>query len=403
MLPPHWQDGVPSVSASISLHPIEDGAVLLDLRDKRLLTLNNSSAFLWCCLEDGLSLDSIINEYSCLFGLSREESCTAIDRALAAFDELHLLADGVVHEVEEEEDVVSARGQNGPVETPSLRKGHHFRILDTVFDVTLPTAELRDKTLAVIGGLQADAEPGEPVVRVTVGAENFQIEVGGAIVERCSDEAEVVPALKSALLLAAVNRTRYAGCFHAALLGTAAGAVLLPGSSGSGKTCLALALTRRGHAYLADEMVLLDPSTLAVRGVPMPACVKSEAWSMIAALYPELNSAIGHRRVDGKHVKYVTPTACGAAPTQNARRLRPIASMIFPTYVPGGATRISPLPQLEVLARLFANCNAWAEPLTPEFVDRLTRWLPTIRCYELIHADLSEAAALVETVLRSPS
>ena len=124
---------------------------------------------------------------------------------------------------------------------------------------------------------------------------------------------------------------------------------------------------------------------------------------MISALYPELDSAMSHRRVDGKHVKYVTPTACGAGPTQNARRPRPIVSMIFPTYVPGGATRISPLPQLEVLARLFANCNAWAEPLTPEFVDRLTCRLATIPCYELIHADLSEAAALVETVLRSPS
>ena len=403
MLPARWPDEVPSVSASVSLHPIEDGAVLLDFRDKRLLTLNSSSAFLWCCLEDGLSLESIINEYSFFFGLSREESWSSLDRALTTFDEIYLLAGSAVHEVEKEQDVVSARVQDGPVETPSLRKGHHFRILDTVFDVALPTAEMRDKMLAVLGGLQVEPDPDEPVVQVTVGPENFQIDVGGAIVERWSDEAEVVPALKSALLVAAVNRTRYAGCFHAALLGTTAGAVLLPGSSGSGKTCLALTLSRRGHAYLSDEMVLLDPSTLAVRGVPMPACVKSEAWSMIAALYPELDSAVSHRRVDGKHVKYVTPAAYGGGAMQNARRPRPIVSMIFPTYVPGGATRISPLPQLEVLARLFANCNAWAEPLTPEFVDRLTCWLSTIPCYELIHADLSEAAALVESVLRSPS
>jgi len=384
------------IAARISIHPVDDGAVLLDRRDNRLLTLNPPSAFLWCCLVDEISFDEMVREYAEGFGRSMAEARADIDDALRAFRALNLLGETAADRAEPPPSQATVAVDRLRESSRPAAAGDRYRILDTVFDLVLPTRALRGAMAAVIGEFAVSDVGSGGVVPVSVGGEDLSIYVGGSAVERCSAESEAVPALKSALLVAAINRTRFAGCFHAAVLEAAGRAVLLPGVSGSGKTCLALALARRGLAYLSDETALLDASTLAVRGVPLPASVKSQAWRMMAALYPELARRAAYRRVDGNVVKYINPARSSAGTARRAERPRRVGGIVFPTYAADGATRIGPLSQLEAMARLFANCNAWAEPLTPAFVDRLTGWLATVPCYELVYRNLAEGADAVE-------
>jgi hypothetical protein len=58
--------------------------------------------------------------------------------------------------------------------------------------------------------------------------------------------------------------------FHAAALTREGATILIVGKSGAGKTTLTLGLMGRGWRPLSDDLVLVDPATLALK--PFPRC-----------------------------------------------------------------------------------------------------------------------------------
>jgi hypothetical protein len=76
-------------------------------------------------------------------------------------------------------------------------------------------------------------------------------------------------------------------CLHAAAVATGTGVLAVAGASGSGKTTLATELVGRGAAFLADDVLALDPGPV-VLGQPGPpfACV-DERWVAVEDPAPE--------------------------------------------------------------------------------------------------------------------
>src|SRR5262245_11510226 len=105
-----------------------------------------------------------------------------------------------------------------------------------------------------------DGEPADRLVEVRRpgDGDGLEIVVDGEVTGRASGPLTAVPAVQRALDDAVVQRQKDFAVVHSGVVAHDGGAVLLPGSTGSGKSTLVAELVRRGALYLSDEYALVD-------------------------------------------------------------------------------------------------------------------------------------------------
>ncbi|HEX2114909.1 MAG TPA: hypothetical protein VHM01_10940, partial [Alphaproteobacteria bacterium] len=237
---------------------------------------------------------------------------------------------------------------------------------------------------------QRDAKP-TSTVEVIADGERHHICQNGAVERANIALDEIGPTVKWLVWEAAINSHRFFLNIHAGVVGDGEGAILLPAAPGSGKSSLTAALSRSGLDYFSDEVALLEEPDLEVRPIPLAVCVKSTGWDLMGRFFPEIRTLTTHRRGDGKIVRYVPPPPL----VRGSRRDRtyPVRRIVFPKYVAGSKTVLTPVPRVEALNRLMEECLVVPVPLTLRRVQRLIRWIKQIECYDLKMASLDEAVA----------
>lgn len=177
---------------------------------------------------------------------------------------------------------------------------------------------------------------------------------------------------------------------HAAGVAVGRAAVLLPASSGHGKSTLAAALLAAGAAYLSDEAVGV---TAAGDLVPYPKPLSLSHAS--AALFPQL----GERRAPGA-ARYA-PLGHEVAPGELGARVAGGAApraVVVPRYDPGGGTRLEPLPRADALVLLAQQCFNFDRFAGPPLAT-LAALVRACRCSRLAIADVHLARDLVLEML----
>lgn len=119
--------------------------------------------------------------------------------------------------------------------------------------------------------------------------------------------------------------------FHAGVVGTEAGAIVLPGRSFAGKSTLVVALCRLGCRYLSDEYAVVSPEGLLI---PYPR---------------RLSLRVGERRLT------VAADELGAATETDPL---PPAAVVVSVFQPGVATDLRPVPAREGVMALIDNAIA---------------------------------------------
>lgn len=310
---------VPSVQAIA----IGDEAVLWAPRDGSVVRLNRSAAAIWDLCDGRRRVTEIAQALGERFGCDAEELVADVRSTLTSLAEKDLLepaeepAEGSPTELHVSFDgyVVSITAPEAtPLEEAALRYRHLL--------VSSPVRAVRRIAMRVVDGgwrFFEVAEDGEEVESLGWSLTELEHVVADAFVRARSD-----------LLWT-----------HAAAASNSAGALLLCGESGRGKSALVAGLVDAGWAYLSDESVPIDLRLLTAYPFPTTPQVRAEG---LAAVPPSRLHLIPRRNVELDRAKVCDrPTA--------------LRAVVFPEFSASSEARLEPCPPAAAIIQLIASCQ----------------------------------------------
>ena len=180
---------------------------------------------------------------------------------------------------------------------------------------------------------------------------------------------------------------------HAAGVVRGDGAVLLPGSAGSGKTTLCARLLQRGAAYLSDDSVAVDRQGRLL-GYPKPLGFKVGTWEQFA------DAGLADLELDpGIQLVWQVPPSRLGAPIVSAAD--PVA-VVLPRFERDAQLQVEPVPRHEAAAALLGqaqNLPAFGVPAALEVIGRLAAGVPS---YSVVYGDARRAAPAVLDLIGRP-
>ncbi|HEX6958047.1 MAG TPA: PqqD family peptide modification chaperone [Ferrovibrio sp.] len=375
------------IRPDISLHCLDEAGALFCAGTKQLFALNTTGTFIWCQLEEGACFDEILLELQRVFGFSPSEAAHGLETALQQWRSLGLLDETAGRSWQN-----AAHG--GVCAGP-------YRLLDMPFRLRLSAPDMLEDLATLLEPLVGPGIAAETALEIEIGGD-LSIRAAGQVLEQCSSRAQLVPAVKTALIRLALERSKDFCAIHAAGISLGGRCLLLPGRSGRGKSTLAAALVGTGLPLLGDDTIVLadhdapagqDDGALQARPLPFAICLKSGSWALLQPRFPQLALAPIHHRLDGKRVRYLLPPnrALWADPASR----QPVGWIVFPDHVPDAEASLAPLPRPEALSRLMAECYPLADGFDAGRVAQLIGWIRRIDCFTLRFGAVEDGVELL--------
>lgn len=129
---------------------------------------------------------------------------------------------------------------------------------------------------------------------------------------------------------------------HASAATRAGMTIILPADMESGKTTTIAGLLRSGFDYVTDEAVAIDPATGRITPFPKTLSLDPGSWG----LFPECRPATEERVLQW----HVDPGQFGARTIRTS--VGPPRFVVFPKYVAGAETTMTPVPPAEAVSEL---------------------------------------------------
>lgn len=239
----------------------------------------------------------------------------------------------------------------------------------------------------------------EPVARPAGAYEALAYEDGclweltfrGAELKWCDRLIDAVSYIEWHMCDQAIERRHDLLHMHGAALATSEASLLLPGTSGIGKTTFALALALRGLRLLSDDVVFIHTDSWRVEPFPRSFHIHDDALPRLVPL--------GLRYTPEDHIgAYLCASVLGPWDRTPGPPLRYV---LFPRLDPGGPLALEPITAAEAaleLMRYSKNLRRF-----PRFgLDLVPRLLERVECYVLRrNDDLAAAASLVQDLVGS--
>lgn len=362
--------------------PLEEGLVLMRPGINRLFVLNATASGIWTDYACGLPPVAIADRLAQRFAITAGQAARDVDAALADWGREGLLDPpfGGVHP----EIIPNA----APFGLEASAMECIYRLAGATFRIRYGEPALYQRLHPLLQHWVAtDADSPQTTFEVRETGTDYEWRQDGRASLYCETLDELIHQTLHWIVEYACRQIPWLAIFHAAALGNGQSCIVLPGLGGSGKTTLAAALVRSGFEYLGDETIPLRRDKHIVP-LPGPLCLKSGSWPVLAGYYPTLDAwPIYHRW--GQPVRYLLP------PPTDLDRSWPVRNLIFPRYVPGGATVLQPLTAIVALQYLMAADTLLPQPLTPADVSAFIAWLSEVPAYTLTYDNLAEAVVAV--------
>lgn len=215
----------------------------------------------------------------------------------------------------------------------------------------------------------------------------LRLHVGGEPGYEGPSEAVAAARLLDVGMYHLADRSRGGLVLHAAGVANSYGAVLLPGTSGCGKTTLTAWLVSHGWRYLTDELVFVASGSSVAQGLARPLNLKAPAAEA-------LRRSIGLDGRDGNAL--ATPSGVllrySALSTERPAGPTRIGRLVFPHYAPRARYALTPLSPARAGIRLM-GCLINARNLEGLGFSEATRLVRQVPAYELRYGSLSQLEA----------
>jgi Coenzyme PQQ synthesis protein D (PqqD) len=362
--------------------------LVIPRREPRLFLLNQTARMIWQQLADGVLPDEAADGLAARFD---------VPAAQVRADMAAILAEWWAHELlTGAPSPDAAHRVDGPVPAAAARSPVRRFHAERVYQLCGRPIRVRwdepafeqaiHPPLAHAADPAGDATDTVEVVRDGAG---FLVVCNGSDIERAATEEEALGEVFGRILELSYPDAEWLAVMHAAAVGDARGAVVMPADSGSGKSTLTAALVHAGLRYFSDDLVPLD-AALRIRPMPLGVSLKEGSWPVLAARYPELDSLPIHA---GRRRRYLPIAVHRHGPPAGL----PVKSLVFPHYRPNQPTTLRPLPALEVLEKL-ASARSWLSLDGRRFGVTL-QWIEETLGYDLGYASLEEAVPAIEGLL----
>jgi hypothetical protein len=181
---------------------------------------------------------------------------------------------------------------------------------------------------------------------------------------------------------------------HAALVSRLGQGILLPGSTGKGKSSLAAWLLHCGYDYLTDELVFVPDGEAPIGcGFSRPLNLKTAARPLLSDLFHISSDTPG--MMSNAQVDLIPPELFGSGVVMSQA---PIYAAIFPRFQSGAVFEFRRLTKAQAgleLMQCLINARNLAEHGFPHVI-KLARSIPA---FQMVYSDFSAVEQTVESIL----
>ena len=382
-------DEVVSAAPETCWGMVGENLVLFDPADRRLHVLNATAAAIWALTDAGVSVGDLVvrigSEYRTAPSVVEPDVVDVVGRLLDAGLCVTEPAPARRAPPPDVEEVFSV---------PNTDALGPYEVLGSSVAIEVAAGPLRDELARVLAPL-ASPRPlwsTDLVYRVDVTDTGHDLSVSGRLIARGTSMPACLRTLLSDLNSTPLERLDEVIALHAGAVEVDGGITVLPGVSNSGKSTLVAQMAERGHAYLSDEAVLIDPETLRARPYHKAICLERGAQKLLTHLAPAADSPARDLTWD------VDPRMVGRGDLSPGG---PVTGLVFPIYRPHAPATARLLDPLEVMHRLLRN-SFRLPPLTQVGFAALIRLANEVAAHELAHGGNGHLELLEDAVRVGP-
>jgi len=188
----------------------------------------------------------------------------------------------------------------------------------------------------------------------------------------------------------AASATRH-HCLHAAAVNYREQALIMPASSGSGKSLLTAWLVANGFEYITDELILVDED-YRVGGIARPIQIKSRGLPIARQIIDNPDNIIAGVRSNSIPIANLAGRA-------SASLNHALGLVIFPEFKPGAGYALSPLTAAEAGMK-FISGHINARNLQGHGFESLMEMVRDAQCYSLKYGGFDHLPAGFASRLR---
>jgi hypothetical protein len=267
------------------------------LTDK-LLILNSTAKAVWDFIAQGYGACEISSKLARNFGISDERAARDVAQVLADLTDERASDD----ETDGKSDITTVHsGYRGrPTDCGVFEFGGSLvRVLSAVTELD-DGFFLRFQHRASGDGDKAD------VLEISLGDSDFpyQVTYRGDIISQTITLAKTISRVVDLMLRLEHPHRPSLAYLHAGAVSRGGRSVLMPGSSGVGKSTLTAFLSVHGFAYLGDDGMAIAENDMSL--LPLPTClsIKAGSWPVLEPFYPALPTLATLSRY-GRSARYV--------------------------------------------------------------------------------------------------
>jgi hypothetical protein len=179
---------------------------------------------------------------------------------------------------------------------------------------------------------------------------------------------------------------------HAGAVSWRGAGVVLPGTTGSGKTTLVTGLIRAGFSYLSDEAALIDPQTRRLQPFQKSLTLRPESLRLL----PELTERLAPEFAWNTRIRYDLPVE--AVRSNAVGGPCKVRYVITPRFVRGSKSRLAPVSRAETLVNLSENAFNLRH-FARRGLAALADVVRGAECFQMQVGDLESAVDAVKTLV----